>query len=160
MFNNPHAMYSFIDRIHEGNKHISDQGETTYSPIYEDMYVPGGDAYLLAEGIIFRVHRYFLDQNSRRWQTLVQSPTPGIEPALGFSAANALPLPFISAKQLASLFWVVYNPQFGIYRANEDEWGNIIHATVILEWETIIDFAEKQWNKLKAIKNGTLVMAS
>jgi hypothetical protein len=160
MFNNAHAMYSFIDRIHEGNKHISDQGEVTYSPIYNNMYVPGGDAYILVEGIIFCVHRYFLDQNSQRWQNLVRAPTPDIKPALGFSAANPLPLPFISAKQLASLFWVVYNPQFGVFRANEDEWGNILHAAVILEWENIVDLAEKQWNKLKAIKHGTLVTMS
>jgi len=67
MFSSLCEMHSTISRYQSYIETISSDGGI---PIYDHhqlpptLYIPGGHLFLTTEGIIFKIHKYFLDRDS------------------------------------------------------------------------------------------------
>jgi len=147
-------MHPIIDRYHDYIQTITPAGGI---PLYDHnhlpptLYIPGGHLFLNAKGIIFKVHRYFLDRDSEWLRAIDKERRLNDDPyPSGLSPLDALPLPGISAKQFASMLWVTYNPNFGTHSTTIDEWNHILVAATLLECERIADLANF---KLRVLQN-------
>ena len=76
------------------------------------LNIPGGHLFLTAEGIIFKIHKYFLNHDSD-WFLVINNNRQlnNNEFPSGQSLLNAIPLPGISAKQFTSMLWVILQSQ-------------------------------------------------
>ncbi|KAJ8697050.1 hypothetical protein PTI98_006858 [Pleurotus ostreatus] len=89
-------------------------------------YLRGGDLHLLADGELFRVHRYFFERESDKLRgKLAQPASPGGKPE-GTSDSNAIILSKVSAADLEKFLWVFYNPRYSLYDATFQEWSAIL----------------------------------
>ncbi|KAF9487516.1 hypothetical protein BDN71DRAFT_627856 [Pleurotus eryngii] len=89
-------------------------------------YLRGGDLHLLADGELFRVHRYFFERESDKLRgKLAQPASPGGKPE-GTSDSNAIILSKVSAADLEKFLWIFYNPRYSLYDATFEEWSVIL----------------------------------
>jgi len=145
MFSSSCEMHSTISRYQTYIKTISSDGGI---PIYDHhqlpptLYIPGGHLFLTTEGITFKIHKYFMDHDSD-WISVINNSRRLNDDKLpsGQSPLDAIPLPGVSAKQFASMLWVIYNPNYGTHSTTIDEWNQILVAATLLECEQIAELA-------------------
>jgi len=144
-FSSSCEMHSTITCYQTYIKTISTNGGI---PIYDHhqlpltLYIPGGHLFLTTEGIIFKIHKYFLDRDSDWFlvindnRRLNNNKFPS-----GQSLLDAIPLPGVSAKQFISMLWVIYNPNYGTHSTTIDEWNQILVAATLLKCQRIVKLA-------------------
>jgi len=104
-----------------------------------DYYIPGGDLHFLVGDQRFRVHRYFFERESPKFQHELALPaSPGLA-ARGTTELSAIPLDEVDPEEFASFLWVFYNPRY-IWTATLEEWTTILRLAN--EW---------QFNEIKAL---------
>jgi hypothetical protein len=98
-------------------------------PRNEQYYLNGGDLYLQVcrsitlcyvsvlildffktEDNLFRIHRYFFERESSKFQELFKRPPPPGKKPIGSSPEVPIMLPDISTEELEQFLWVIYNP--------------------------------------------------
>ncbi|KAG9221259.1 hypothetical protein CCMSSC00406_0008906 [Pleurotus cornucopiae] len=96
-----------------------------------EYYLPGGDLHLLADGQLFRVHKYFFQRESEWFRDQIATPvTRGNRPR-GTSDSDAIPVP-VRSSDLEKFLWVFYNPTYNL------------HACLATDWIVILGLAH-QW---------------
>ncbi|KAF8806698.1 hypothetical protein BYT27DRAFT_7257387 [Phlegmacium glaucopus] len=78
----------------------------------------------------------FVDEDLADGNMLAQSRIRGT------NIFNAIELPGITAKQFASLLWVIYNPHYGSHQANTRTWKDINTAAKALKMAQILTLSE------------------
>ena len=144
-FSSSCKMHPSIDRYKKYIETISTDGGI---PIYDHhqlpltLYIPGRHLFLTTEGITFKIHRYFIDCNSDWFLSINNNRqlNNDIFPSR-LSPLDAIPLPGVSAKQFASMLWVIYNPNYGTHSTTINEWDQILVAATLLECEQITKLA-------------------
>ena len=147
-------MFSSSCEMHSSISHYQTYIETISSdggiPIYDyhqlppTLYIPGRHLFLTTEGITFKIHKYFMDRDSDWFlvinidnnRRLNDNELPSRQ-----SPLDAIPLPGVSAKQFASMLWVIYNPNYRTHSTTIDEWNQILVADTLLECERIAELA-------------------
>ncbi|PBK74052.1 ARM repeat-containing protein [Armillaria solidipes] len=95
---------------------------------HEVYYIKGGDVHFLVGECMFRVHRYFFERESSKFQQMFGGPTyPGMEPE-GSSPDTAFRLSDITAEDFAHFLWIFYNPRPSAYDASTDVWIAILRT--------------------------------
>ncbi|SJK97982.1 uncharacterized protein ARMOST_01238 [Armillaria ostoyae] len=95
---------------------------------HEVYYLNGGDVYFLVGECMFRVHRYFFERESSKFQQMFGGPTSlGVEPE-GSSPDTAFRLSDITADDFAHFLWIFYNPTPSVYDASTDVWITILRT--------------------------------
>ncbi|KIY65840.1 hypothetical protein CYLTODRAFT_399790 [Cylindrobasidium torrendii FP15055 ss-10] len=81
-------------------------------------FLSSGDLYILAEGVTFRVHRYFFIRDSELF-------AKKLRPEDGYSEQKPVILE-TSPEKLEKLLWVFYNPNYCDYTAPREDWESIL----------------------------------
>ena len=146
-------MFSSSCKMHSTISHYQTYIETISSdrgiPIYNHhqlpptLYIPGGHLFLTTEGIIFKIHKYFLDHDSDWFLVInISRRLNDDEFPSGQSSLNAIPLPGVSAKQFVSMLWVIYNPNYRTHSTTIDKWNQILVTATLLECERIVKLTD------------------
>ncbi|GAW10132.1 hypothetical protein LENED_012364 [Lentinula edodes] len=92
--------------------------------IVKKYYMPGGDLYFQAENSLFKVHRYFFDRESPKFQDMLSRPPPTGQAAYG-SLNNPVVLD-VTSEEFQQLLWVFYNPVYTYEEAKLEDWACIL----------------------------------
>ncbi|KAF9059592.1 hypothetical protein BDP27DRAFT_1341197 [Rhodocollybia butyracea] len=84
----------------------------------------GGDLYFQAGNGLFKVHRYFFERESPKFQEMLSRPPPTGQQPYG-SLNNPVVLD-VSSEEFQQFLWVFYNPAFSYEEANTDDWACIL----------------------------------
>ena len=156
-FDSSTELHTQIDHIHSSIGEMATDGTILiYSAEHKPptFYVPGGDIYVMTEGIVFHFHKYFLICDSTWWPTYRDSQATGPDGEIlkfvaGRSAVEPVPLPGMTAKQFASFLWVIYNPKLGTHTTTKEEWAEINKVAILLGAARVKELAEHHWNRLE-----------
>ncbi|KIK70970.1 hypothetical protein GYMLUDRAFT_33060 [Collybiopsis luxurians FD-317 M1] len=92
--------------------------------IVKKYYISGGDLYIQAGTGLFKVHRYFFERESPRFQELLSRPPPTGQASVG-SLNNPVILD-VSSEEFQQLLWIFYNPVFSYEEAQLEDWATIL----------------------------------
>ena len=135
------AMHETIDHFHAHiDSTVAPGGIALFSntQLPPTFYIPGGHFFIAAENIIFRIHAYFFNRDSLWWQLKHQEYNLVTSLPTGKSCFDPIPIPSVTAKQLASMLWVIYNPYYGLYNTSDEEWAQIAMAAGQLGFKQIV----------------------
>ncbi|PBK82775.1 hypothetical protein ARMGADRAFT_684840 [Armillaria gallica] len=119
---------------------------------HEVYYIKGGDVYFLVEEWMFRVHSYFFERESSKFQQMFGGPTSlGVEPE-GSSPDTAFRLSDITAEDFAHFLWIFYNPMPSAYDASTDVWITILR--IACKWS----FPEVRALAIKELERKTMTL--
>ena len=141
------AMHAVINRFHDLVKNQTPPGGIpiySHSNLPPTLYLPGGHLFIAFEGIVFRVHQYFFDRDCFLWRDMNNRIKLGVDPTVGWDAFSPVIFPNITltAKQFASMLWIIYNPVYGVYDTTREEWTQILFAALQLGFNNIIRLAK------------------
>ncbi|KAK0183596.1 hypothetical protein F5146DRAFT_235099 [Armillaria mellea] len=119
---------------------------------HEVYYIKGGDVYFLVEEWMFRVHSYFFERESYKFQQMFGGPTLlGVEPE-GSSPDTAFRLSDITAEDFAHFLWIFYNPRPSACDASTDVWISVLRTAC--KWS----FPEVKALAIKELKRRTITL--
>ncbi|KAF8622943.1 hypothetical protein AX15_006619 [Amanita polypyramis BW_CC] len=109
-----------------------------------EYYLQDGNAHILVENTIFRIHSYFLTRESPIFRIYLEVPVGHKQERKGTSDSNALVLENVTTEEFATFLWVFYDPKF-------------VHSTTVGNWTTILDLADRwKFSKVKTLAVGAL----
>ncbi|THV06187.1 hypothetical protein K435DRAFT_23593 [Dendrothele bispora CBS 962.96] len=117
-------------------------------PRNEQYYLNGGDLYLQTDDNLFKIHRYFFERESPKFQELFKRPPPPGKKYLGSAPEYPIILPDISTEELEQFLWVIYNPTFTIYDGTLEEWIAILRVACRLRFPLIREAALRELQKM------------
>ncbi|KAJ3811354.1 hypothetical protein F5876DRAFT_75909 [Lentinula aff. lateritia] len=92
--------------------------------IVKKYYMSGGDLFFQAENSLFKVHRYFFDRESPKFQDMLSRPPPTGQTPYG-SLNNPVVLD-VTSEEFQQLLWVFYNPVYTYEEAKLEDWATIL----------------------------------
>jgi len=94
---------------------------------HSTYWLDGGDFYILAENIAFRVHRYFFERESLFFQNRFEEIKGSLSYPDGSTFEKAYIIDDVTPNDLANFLWVFYNPSYSIYNtASREQWFSIL----------------------------------
>ncbi|KAF5355478.1 hypothetical protein D9758_006331 [Tetrapyrgos nigripes] len=117
-------------------------------PRNEQYYLNGGDLYLQTDDNLFRVHRYFFERESPKFQELLKRPPPPGKKHIGSAPEVPIMLPDISTEELEQFLWVIYNPIYTIYEGSLEEWVAILRVACRLKFPQIKQAALRELQQM------------
>ncbi|KAK7472383.1 hypothetical protein VKT23_000499 [Stygiomarasmius scandens] len=123
---------------------MTDPHRARIVPRNEQYYLNGGDLYLQTDDNLFRLHRYFFERESPKFQELFKRPPPPGKKTIGSSPEVPIILPDISTEDLETFLWVIYNPTFTVYEGSLEEWVVILRVACRLRFPQIKEAALRE----------------
>ncbi|KAJ3906620.1 hypothetical protein F5879DRAFT_945365 [Lentinula edodes] len=114
--------------------------------IVKKYYMPGGDLYFQAENSLFKVHRYFFDRESPKFQDMLSRPPPTGQAAYG-SLNNPVVLD-VTSEEFQQLLWVFYNPVYTYEEAKLEDWACILSLACHYKFPEVKRLAVRNLEKL------------
>ena len=89
---------------------------------HHQYYLPGRDLFILVNNILFRLHKYFFERESK---TFFSQPymDPNADVPYGDYASHPLILHDVEVIELKQFLWVFYNPRLSIYENSITNWN-------------------------------------
>ncbi|KAL4255949.1 hypothetical protein AB1N83_012810 [Pleurotus pulmonarius] len=84
-------------------------------------YLPGGDLHLLADGQLFRVHKYFFQRESEWFRDRIAIPVTRSNYPRGTSDSDAIQLS-VRSSDLEKFLWIFYNPTYNLCACPATDW--------------------------------------
>ncbi|KAF8841713.1 hypothetical protein BDN67DRAFT_966792 [Paxillus ammoniavirescens] len=91
---------------------------------HPQYYIRDGDITFLAEGILFRVHRYFFERESESFRNSFAPSSENKDDEV--SDTNPYKLD-VKSEDFAQFLWVWYNPKYTYSRQGKKAWLTILH---------------------------------
>ena len=111
---------------------------------HHHYYLPGGDLFTLIDNILFCVHKYFFERESKTFFSLPYTD-PNAKP-YGDYPSHPLILHDIEFKQF---LWVFYNPRLSIYENSLTNWGYINQLAILWGFNEVHTLADQEIHKLE-----------
>ncbi|KAE9403826.1 hypothetical protein BT96DRAFT_451472 [Gymnopus androsaceus JB14] len=125
------------DRTLESRGHLN---------IVKKYYLAGGDLYFQAGNGLFKVHRYFFDRESTKFQEMLSRPPPTGQSVYG-SLNNPIVLD-VSSEDFQSLLWVFYNPMYSYEEAKLEDWAIILNLACRFKFPEVKKLAIRHLEKI------------
>ncbi|KAL6305078.1 hypothetical protein BKA93DRAFT_817047 [Sparassis latifolia] len=114
---------------------------------HQKYFIQGGDIHFLVETTLFRVHRYFFEQDSAWFRKNLAVPAPAGQSPRGSTETNPFPLDDIRSDDFERFLWVFYNPKYSIYDAHLDDWKAIVRLAYDWHFVEVKKLCEREFEK-------------
>ena len=114
---------------------------------HHHYYLPGRDLFILIDNILFRMHKYFFERESK---TFFSQPytDPNAEPYRDYPS-HPLILHDIEVIEFEQFLWVFYNPRLSIYKNSLLNWGYINWLAILWGFDEVHALADREIYKLE-----------
>ncbi|KAF9460724.1 hypothetical protein BDZ94DRAFT_1169173 [Collybia nuda] len=109
------------------------------------FYIHGADLTFVSGNILFRVHRYFFDRESRVFREQVL-PTSGATSKEGYTDATAISID-VPADDFAQLLGIFYNPTYSLYDLSISDWTCVLALAHNWEFNEVKNLAVRELQK-------------
>ncbi|TEB21542.1 hypothetical protein FA13DRAFT_1779197 [Coprinellus micaceus] len=115
---------------------------------HQKYYLPGGDLYVLINGVMFKIHSYFFNRESTFFVDVSTSADPTSatdeEGEKGKSEDRAIRFLDVTVEEFEQFLWVFYNPTYDIYDADVQSWFSILKLAHRWDFPVVKDFALRE----------------
>ncbi|KAJ3793063.1 hypothetical protein GGU11DRAFT_801146 [Lentinula aff. detonsa] len=119
--------------------------ESRHLNIVKKYYMAGGDLFFQVENSLFKVHRYFFERESPKFQEMLSRPPP-----TGQSSYGSLNNPVVldaTSEEFQQLLWVFYNPVYSYEEAKLEDWGCILSLACRFKFPEVKKLAVRNLEK-------------
>ncbi|KDR75461.1 hypothetical protein GALMADRAFT_483402 [Galerina marginata CBS 339.88] len=117
---------------------------------HKEYFLPGGDLYLVAGDVLFRVHSFFFDRDSQWFRTNLNVAVAPNQPRPGSTESSPIVIQNTSSRDFAKFLWIFYNSTYSLYEASSSEWIAIIK--IACEY----DFIQAKHLAIRGLEQGNL----
>ncbi|KAJ3992621.1 hypothetical protein F5050DRAFT_1787606 [Lentinula boryana] len=119
--------------------------ESRHLNIVKKYYMAGGDLFFQVENCLFKVHRYFFERESPKFQEMLSRPPPTGQSSYG-SLNNPVVLD-VTSEEFQQLLWVFYNPVYSYEEAKLEDWGCILSLACRFKFPEVKKLAVRNLEK-------------